>query len=162
VWQKAAVKKLRHDLGPRSGYRIFDSQPDEMLEGAWQLNAALLGAFRDAVEADGARLVLVLCPAGGQIYDDMWELVLERAGAQGASYDRDYPRARLRGIADSGAISVLDLTPRLRAGRGAERAAAVSDDERLYLAGGEGHLSRKGNHDVALEIERFLTEGGFR
>ncbi len=154
VWQKSALKRWRLRNSGRSGSRIHDTGADAELAAAWDLNERLVGQLRDHVVADGARFVLVLCPAGRQVYDDMWAKALREAGSAAARYDRGQPVLRLTGFANRAGIEVIDLTPALRKAATDPGPAAA---ERLFLAGGEGHLSSTGHAIVAAEIAASLS-----
>ena len=99
---------------------VFFTQPDDRWEAAWALSAALLAALRDAVAADGARLVVAIIPPHMVVQNDDW-----RHGAllrdSGREWDLMYPQQRMLALLDRLRIPALNPTANfveLRAGTG--------------------------------------------
>jgi lysophospholipase L1-like esterase len=163
VWQKVATRRLRASArasGIEPGQLAFarDGGPD--VEHAWALTAALLRAFRDEVEATGARFALAVIPCAEQVDDALWAELARRAAEAGLCVDREEPSRRLGAVASRLGIPVADLTPAFAAA--ARRTpGGPSSAEALFLLG-RFHLSDEGHRVAAAALARFFTEGDGR
>jgi hypothetical protein len=151
VWQKTAVARLRS--GWRESQQVLEPwhevfRSDESAAGAeaWTITEALLGALREETRADGATLVLALVPAPEQVYDDLWQDLLRRAGSSAIGFERGNPERRLGMIARRLGIELVDLGVALRSA--APRASSQVEAERLFFAG-RYHWNDAGNRVAA-------------
>ncbi len=78
---------------------VFFTRPDGKWEEAWALSEALLAALRDAVAADGARLVVAIIPPHMVVQNDDWRYgaVLRNSGRE---WDLMYPQQRTLALLD--------------------------------------------------------------
>jgi len=152
VWQKKKLAILRERGLGRSGYWIFSTEDTDELADAWRLNLRLIREFRDEVERRGSRFVLVLYPAGEQVYDDQWQKVLAQAGERADRFDPDFPDRRLTRFAAEQGIPLVGLTEAFRG----------APTDHLLFFNRNGHFNEAGNLQAAREIHRFLTEGDGR
>lgn len=163
VWQKVATRRLRASArasGIEPGQLAFarDGGPD--VEQAWALTAALVRAFRDEVEATGARFALAVIPCAEQVDDALWADLARRAADAGLSFDREEPSRRLRDVAHRLGVPLADLTPAFAAA--ARRTPdGPSSAEALFLLG-RFHLSDEGHRVAAAALARFFAEGDGR
>jgi lysophospholipase L1-like esterase len=163
VWQKVATRRLRASArasGIEPGQLAFarDGGPD--VEQAWALTAALVRAFRDEVEATGARFALAVIPCAEQVDDALWADLARRAAAADLSFDREEPSRRLRDVAHRLGVPLADLTPAFAAA--ARRTPdGPSSAEALFLLG-RFHLSDEGHRVAAAALARFFAEGDGR
>lgn len=155
VWQKHAndILQGRHD----KDYRIYSTARSEILDATWALNERLILALSSEVERGGGRFVLVLFPDAAQVYDDVWEALLDEAGEHAGELDRTHAENRLVAFARDHGIAVVTLTQDLRHAAEGRRAADAGPDELLFFAG-VGHFTTRGNQLAASAIHRFLTE----
>jgi hypothetical protein len=105
----------------------------------WALTQAIVGAFADRVEANGARLVIVYVPSIVQIEPADWRAKRELAHL-GDPFDLDRPNRELARVATARRLRWIDLTPAFRA-----RAA----DQVLYYR--DSHWNAAG-HALAGEV----------
>jgi len=79
------------------------------MEEAWALSAALLAALRDAVAADGARLVVAIVPPHMVVQNDEWRYsgLLRESGHE---WDLLYPQQRMLALLDRLQIPTLNPT----------------------------------------------------
>ncbi len=80
----------------------------------WALADAILGAFADRVEANGARLVVVYVPSIVQVEPADWRAKRELAHL-GDDFDLDRPNRELARVAAARRLRCIDLTPAFRA-----------------------------------------------
>ncbi len=88
---------------------VFFTRPDAKWEEAWALSEALLTALRDAVAADGARLVVAIVPPHMVVQNDDWRYsaLLQ---ASGREWDLMYPQQRTLALLDRLHIPALNPT----------------------------------------------------
>lgn len=155
VWQKRANDLLqgRHDKDDR----IYSTARSEILDATWELNERLIFTLATEVERGGARFVLVLLPDAAQVYDDVWEAILDEAGEHAGELDPTHAENRLASFARDQGIAVVTMTGDLRQAAGGGRASDTGPDELLFFAG-VGHFTARGNRLAATAIHRFLTE----
>ena len=70
--KREALRPVPMEEGVPVDYWVFASEPPTVWQDAWAHTEALLGAFRDAVTADGAKLVIMVVTAREQVYPDDW------------------------------------------------------------------------------------------
>jgi lysophospholipase L1-like esterase len=163
AWQKVATRRLRASVrasGIEPGQLAFarDGGPD--VEHAWALTAALLRAFRDEVEATGARFALAVIPCAEQVDDALWADLSRRAAEAGLSLDREEPSRRLRAVALRLGIPLVDTTPAFAAAARRSPGGPLSA-EGLFLLG-RFHLGDEGHRVAAAALARFFAEGDGR
>ncbi len=90
--------------------------------------------------------MLALVPAPEQIYDDLWQDLLRRAGSSALGFERGNPERRLGMIARRLGIELVDLGVALRSA--APRASSQVEAERLFFAG-RYHWNDAGNRVAA-------------
>ncbi|MCP4653923.1 MAG: hypothetical protein GY856_00750, partial [bacterium] len=112
--------------------------------------------FRDEVESRGSRFALALFPYGPQIYDDLWQEILEVAGADSDAFDRHHPERRLGRICRAEGIPMVTMAEEFRT---AARSRSADPEERLFYYGGREHWTDAGNRLGATVVHRFLVEG---
>jgi len=116
---------------------------------AWKTVEALVAATRDEAERQGARYAMVIVPAKWQVYTDDWRNLLAAIGEE----DDDRwvlrgPNRRLRQIAQTHRIPVLDLLPVFRQ-------AAAGAGDRLYFPV-DIHWTAAGHDVAAAAVSEFL------
>ena len=156
VWQKQANDVLRARTD--DGYWIFCTRPGQALEAVWELNERLILTLFEEVESRGGRFVLVLFPSGTQVYDDMWQTVLEQAGRPPGDFDATYPEQRLTAFGRQHGIPVVTMRAEFEEAAGGRSAGDTPAAEQLFF-GGRGHFTERGNDLAARIVHRFLTQG---
>jgi hypothetical protein len=130
---------------------VFFTQPDSRWEEAWALSAALLAALRDAVAADGARLVVAVVPPHMVVQNDDWRYsgLLRDSGRE---WDLLYPQQRTLAILDQLHIPTLNPTRafiELRARAGQKPFFPI-----------DKHFNETGNRWFADTVSRWLIASG--
>ncbi len=161
VWQKHAVNKTRRQLMNRvgmiePGQWICCNKETEKLAHAWKLTNEIHRAFQQEVESRGAEFAVVLIPSGWQIYEDVFQTILDRAGEMAEHFEADYPDRRLGALCRAAGIPLVSMSADFR--RAAPSRSAQRKDEWLFH-GGNGHFNRRGNEIAARVVHRFLTQG---
>lgn len=88
---------------------VMFTEPDEKWEQAWQITGELLRSFRAAVEADGARLVVVIVPPHMIVQNEYWPYA-DLFDASGRAWDVWYPQTRMLALLDELDIPALNPT----------------------------------------------------
>ncbi|MDH3628213.1 MAG: SGNH/GDSL hydrolase family protein [Acidobacteriota bacterium] len=157
VWQKhsfrilkANLRKKSRVLGPPRRQYAYSTEGRKDVERAWRLTEALLTTFRDQVESDGRRFLLVVIPTGDRMFADIWEAGLGRL----EHVERGEASRRLREIVDRGAIDTVFLEePYERHIAGRE-----SDDEAAWVHfNSDGHINERGSEIAAEAIRDRLS-----
>jgi hypothetical protein len=157
AWQKLMLGRIRGRWGRVDRAQlVYVADPEGDLEHAWELTSALLGVFRDEVEADGGRFVVVALASAEQVYDDVWDELRVRWGATGDRFDRDYPEHRLAATCRDAKIRLITTTPALRAA--APHASSKLDDESLFFQR-IGHFNVRANDIAARVVAEGLLDG---
>jgi hypothetical protein len=153
AWQKTALREARgrariwtHRVEP--AHWIFARDEPKDVADAWRLTDRLLRAFRESVEADGARFAVVVLPCAEQIYDDLWTALLKQAGDVGLGFDRDHPEARLSALCREAGIPLITMTAPFRAA--APHASSSLEAEWLFFQG-RWHFNVRG-HQLAADV----------
>lgn len=159
VWQKRATNivktKVEKKMRAQSKCKlIYCAEIDEQLEHAWALTERLIEEFKEDVEKDGAEFVLAILPAAEQVYEESWQQVVQLAGERASHFDKDYPRRRLKELADRIGLQIIDLQLPFR--QATPNHSIEHREEWLYF-GGRGHLNVAGNRLFAQHMHRFLT-----
>ena len=99
--------------GEFNAYPVYNTQPDETMQEAWGLTYQLLRDLQAEVEQASSTLVIALVPSLLSVSPD-WkqELEQEYAGVTiPETYNIEYPRRRLRAMANEMGIPLIDLQP---------------------------------------------------
>jgi len=115
---EAALRQVPLRDGVPVDYWVYAQDPPPAWQDAWAHTDRLLTAFREAVQADGARFVVMVVTAREQIYPDDWQQVLRTyPDMQALAWDVGGPERRvLDWCARSGAECVA-LSPAFLAAR---------------------------------------------
>lgn len=93
---------------PRTLKILYDDLDPEW-ETSWQITEALIAAFRDAVEADGAQFVVVLVPPHMIVQNEYWAFT-DLFEAEGRAWDLYNPQDRLTAVLDDLGIPLINPT----------------------------------------------------
>ncbi|NOX62171.1 MAG: hypothetical protein GXP42_09540 [Chloroflexi bacterium] len=130
-------------------YNIYDTEPDEEWQAAYEMTVALLGEIKKEARDMGADLVAVLANSPEEVYPGYWDQVEARyPRMKGKSWSMEAAHARMLAALAENDIPALDLRPAFR--REAERRGHM-----LHFAI-DGHWNREGHQVAAQEIARFL------
>ena len=156
VWQKHLHARARHAVvdDQTSVARPYQIEPPKAVAESWELTGKLMAMFREAVHADGARFAVVAIPSPRQVYDDLWQEFVDRAGTSHGTIDRENPDRRLSRICADAEAPLLLLRPAFRKATPSRSADAV--EEQVFIDG-RGHFNRAGNRLAATEMHRFLA-----
>lgn len=128
--------------------KVFRRRPLPELEEAWEQTALILSGLKREVEGRGAHFLVVYVPSRMEVSDRDWELTRLRYGWDEVRWDRGLVLSRLRDVARTAAIDLLDLTPALKkADRG-----VLGGPYYVY----DGHWNVLGHRVAAAEIESEL------
>lgn len=135
---------------PQREMLVYRTAAPRFVDQAWDKTAAILGALQHAVDADGARVLLVYVPSRMEVSDRDWELTRATYGLAEGEWDRALVRRRLAGIAQAAGLAFLDLTP------------ALSREDHGALGGPyyeyDGHWNPRGHRIAADAIALALRE----
>jgi hypothetical protein len=160
AWQKHAFRKLKHNLRegttvlgpPRSRY-AFSTEGRPEVERAWLLTEQLILKFRDVVERDGRRFLLVTIPTGDRLFPDLWSDKLGRF----EQMDPGEPTRRLQAIVERGGVETIFLDEPF-AHHIAGRPSDAEDAWVHYNAA--GHINERGSEIAARAVrDRMSTTG---
>jgi len=127
-------------VGPRSHWSVFQKEPDENLEAAWQTTEAILTRFSRRCRAEGAELVVFAFPSVEA--DDQWRSwLLEASGMDADALDFDQPFRRMEQFCSQSGIEFLHPVDTFR---------EASTRRELFLEQ-DGHPSVDG-HAVAAQV----------
>lgn len=137
--------------------RIFLDPVPEEIEYSWRLFDAILDRFRDDVEADGKRFVLLAIPSGLELYRDRFEAIREIGIAAGydCRYDAELPERRVREICRGRGVEHVLLHDAFSAA--CPRGSSQVKSELLYFKG-TGHLNPAGNALAARVLADALLQ----
>lgn len=155
VWQKNAMRRLRP--ARQRGNAVYVADPGPELEEVWELNTRLIEALAREVEGDGGRFLLAVLPAAAQVYEEVWEALLEGEGDRRDALRRDHPDRRLAAIGERYHVPVLLMGEEFRAAAGSDGSSRGPDD--LLYFQGYGHFTPRGHEVAAQSVHRFLMEG---
>jgi hypothetical protein len=130
-------------------YDIYLSDYSPELEEGWAVTLALLKQLRDEVEAQDAKLVVVLIPSIAQVDENMWELARDTYLPMGAEADPDKPDTILLNFLEEEGFSYLHLLPHFR-----EQPAQLRESLYLYH---DGHWDVEGHRLTSQLIYDYLT-----
>jgi hypothetical protein len=131
---------------------VFFTQPDEKWETAWQTTEAILTAYRDAVLADGAELLVVLIPPHVIVQEDTWRYtaLFEQSGRE---WDLWYPQKRMLALLDKLNIPVLNPTQTF-----IDLKAQTGENPFYSL---DGHFNSTGTCWFGTVLSNWLVEQGY-
>jgi hypothetical protein len=133
---------------------VFEKNYSEPWQKAWQVTAGLLKQLKQDVEAQGARLVVVIVPTRFQVAEKDWIRVLQAYPAMARfEWDLEKPNRLLREILERESIVYLDLLPQFQA-------YSKNHQEALYLES-DGHWNREGHRLAAKILTEDLIRRGF-
>ena len=119
----------QEELGEVSRFGVHFCEEPEEITSAWTLTTVLLEQLRDAVRANGARLVVFTVPAQEEVHKASMEAVLARvAHPERFCFERVPGYQRLRGVLDALGIESVDLLPTFRDAAREENAVLFRDD----------------------------------
>jgi lysophospholipase L1-like esterase len=138
---------------PPDELKVYKRKAIPALEYAWTRTAQILEALVRDVEAHGARPLVVYVPTVMEVDERAWDLTRATYGLQESQWDRGRVLARLREIARSLGLPLLDLTPNLRAANSG------------WLGGPyyprDGHWNASGHRVAARDVAAFLQGSGW-
>lgn len=162
-WQKARMDFLKYRLAPTVNYhpasrtihkfeKYYFAPLTVQQQESVQYLTELLPEFRDDVESDGAKFLMVGLPTGISVYEETWQNLVHRAREQGFTRtpSRDQPINLLSSICNKTGIPLLPLEQKFR--RGYESGELETHRNLNYNR--KGHLTPYG-HEV---VENFLYE----
>ncbi len=159
VWQKRAVNHARHNVQKQTGALapwqwIFCCKETPDVAHAWKLTDAIHREFQREVTRRGGQFAVVMIPSAWQIYEDIFQEVVDRAGELAPHFDRDYPDRRLGELCRQSGVPLLSMTDDFR--KAAPSGTTEEKQEWLFLRGA-GHFNDRGNALAAKAVHRFLT-----
>lgn len=142
---KANLRKNSKVLGPPRRKYAYSTEGLPKLERAWRLTEKLLVTFRDVVEQDGRRFLLVVIPTGDRMFPDLWESGLGRF----EHVDPGEASRRLREIANRAGIETIFLEEPYEK----HIAGRSSEVEQAWVHfNGDGHINERGSDIAASAI----------
>lgn len=153
VWQKRTINGALHATWEHTatlppGWWIYSNDPPPPVVRAWEVLARVFAAFREQVEATGARFVVAVLPTGRQIYPDRFEAVTAFEGA--ADFTRDAADARIAATCERAKTQCVFLRPAFEAAARGLDAEATEEDDLLFFHG-TGHFTPRG-HALAADV----------
>ena len=119
----------QEELGEVSRFGVHFCEEPEEITSAWTLTTVLLEQLRDAVRANGARLVVFTVPAQEEVHKASMEAALARfAHPERFCFERAPGYQRLHGVLDALGIESVDLLPTFRDAAREENAMLFRDD----------------------------------
>jgi hypothetical protein len=114
--------------GPTRDWLAFYGPETPRSRQGWRLTEALLGALRAAVEADGARLLVLYVPARFELVPESWTLTRERWQLVGDGWRPERPFEALVEACGRRGIRLVDPRPRLTQAESEGRPAYLEHD----------------------------------
>ena len=161
VYNKLDLNYPREQLEAIGGLQpplagLYDTQPDDEWQRAWQISEALLARMRDRSAAMGATLVVAAAPDWRQLDPDAWRDELQRGNPRSnrltsGRLQIEVPTDRLGTIAERIGVPYINLLPAMQAGS--------VDGTRLYFAF-DKHWTAAGHAVAARAISEALRERG--
>jgi len=116
--KREALRPVPMEEGVPVDYWVFASEPPTVWQDAWAHTEALLGAFRDAVTADGAKLVIMVVTAREQVYPDDWaQLQATYPAMRDQAWDLNGPERRVLSWCALNDVRCVALSPTFLAAR---------------------------------------------
>jgi SGNH hydrolase-like domain, acetyltransferase AlgX len=108
---KAALRPVPMEEGIPVDYWVYATQPPAEWEDAWSHTEQLLTALRDAVTADGAKLVVMIVTSREQVYPDDWQALLATYPAmQHVAWDVNGPERRVLAWCTRSGVACVPLS----------------------------------------------------
>lgn len=150
---RAALRRVPMAEGVPVDYWVFAETPPPEWEAAWQHTEQLLTALRDAVNADGARLLVMIVTSREQVYAADWDTLRATYPAmERVAWDLNGPERRALAWCARSGVTCLALSPAF----GARRDAAM----RLHFVH-DGHWTAAGHALAAQTMHDFLRASGW-
>ncbi len=150
---KAALRPVPLRDGVPVDYLVFAQTAPPDWEAAWRHTEDLLTALRDAVDADGARLLVMIVSAREQIYPADWDaLRATYPPMQQLQWDLNGPERRTLAWCARSGVSCLAMSPAFVARR--------DQGPRLHFVH-DGHWTAAGHALAAQTMHDFLRAGGW-
>ena len=167
LWQKAAFKTLRHRLSGKivdgkyvrtwkDGDWVYASKNNEDTEYAWRLSSEAIKTLDQEVSNFGAKFGVVILPHGPQIYNDLFEEVMELRPYQDWEPVQENPDMRLLEICEAHKVNCWSLLSYFR--KVAPNASNQVDNEALFYVKGDGHFNERGNAVAAEGVVDFIEQ----
>ncbi len=158
LWQKQATRataaRTIRNVGVLPKCKlIYNSEPSEKLEQAWQITERLIETFQREVEQDGSQFVLALLPSADQIHNENWNRLIRNAGSLASQMDPDYPSQRLGRLCKRIGVPMIDMVDSFR---DAAPSRSRRQKEEWHHFRGLGHFNVAGNRLAAHQIYEFL------
>jgi len=159
VWQKQAVNHTRHNVLKQAGMLvpgqwIFSRKETPDVAHAWRLTDTIHREFQREVIGRGGQFAVVMIPSAWQIYEDVFQEVVDRAGEFAPHFDQDYPDERLGELCRQSGVPLLSMTDDFR--KAAPGGTTKEKQQWLFLRG-TGHFNERGGELAAKAVHRFLT-----
>ena len=149
VLNRAALRPVPMADGVPVDYWVYAADPPPEWRDAWTHTEQLLTALRDAVTADGARLVVMVVTSREQIYPADWQQLQQQyPPMQRITWDLDGPERRVLGWCERSGVACVRLSPAFEAQR---------DGQRLHFLY-DGHWTAAGHALAARTVDEFLHE----
>ena len=148
-------RNVFHGDSLRKSEWVYCTEVAGDVSASWDVTDAVLSAFAEEVEADGARFGLVIMPASLQLLDDDFAFVRELGDRQGVPLDPLHPNRRLAALCDRLGVPCVDLLPLLRSETPSHSYAAQDE---WILFNGAGHLNERGHELFAEGVFQALSQ----
>ncbi|MDG2388005.1 MAG: SGNH/GDSL hydrolase family protein [Planctomycetaceae bacterium] len=160
IWQKQRLNRLRKTWNSKTDQinlrdKIYFDPPLAKFDHSWKLLNVILPMFRDDVEADGAKFLVMTMPNGNTIYPDILAEFVAKVHRENPTQkiSRDLPLERLEQITTSAQIPFLSLERTFRTGLELGKFPASKE----YFPRRSGHLSEFGHQEAAKSLQEFLS-----
>jgi len=147
LWKPIALEAIPAE------FMVFRANRTPQIDEAWQMTRLLLEALARDVNAKGSHFALAYVPSALEVDDRIWELSRLRYGMREDRWRREAVVQRLRAIAQTAGLPLVDLTPALRR-------ANHGFWGRPYYAY-DVHWNALGHSVAAHEVESFLKAEGW-
>jgi len=147
-----ALRPVPLENGVPVDYWVYASTPPPAWQDAWARTEGLVGKLRDAVQADGARFVVMVVTAREEIYPQDWQEILETyPPMQQMSWDVQGPERRVLDWCARTDTTCVALSPAFFAAR--------DQAPRLHWHA-DGHWTAAGHALAAETMTKFLRANG--
>jgi hypothetical protein len=149
VLNRAALRPVPMADGVPVDYWVYAANPTPEWRDAWTHTEQLLTALRDAVTADGARLVVMVVTSREQIYPADWQQLLQTyPPMQQITWDLAGPERHVLDWCARAGVPCVQLSPAFEAQR---------DGPRLHFQY-DGHWTAAGHAVAARTVADFLRQ----
>lgn len=144
---RAALRPVPLVEGVPVDYWVYAAEPPAEWQQAWKHTESLLDALRQAVAADGAKLVVMVVTAREQIYPADWEQLLNTYPAmREVAWDVNGPERHVLDWCARTGVACIQLSPTFLTQR---------DQERLHFHF-DGHWTAAGHTLAAQTVANYL------